>query len=53
MLDLFAGGKFFWLSESKKTHKILHFFVDFGGAAMVFLYNRMVAKIIFLDRFLL
>jgi hypothetical protein len=51
MLDLFPGGKFFWLSESKNITKFYIFFVDFGGAGMVFLYNGMVAKIIFLDRF--
>jgi len=51
MLDLFAGGKFFWLSESKKITNFYIFFVDFDGAGMVFLYNGMVAKIIFCDIF--
>jgi len=50
MLDLFAGGKFFLLFRVKKITKFYIFFVDFGGAGMVFLYNGMVAKIIFLDR---
>ena len=51
MLDLFPGEKFFLLVRVKKNHKLLHFFVDFGDAGMVFLYNGMVAKIIFLYRF--
>jgi hypothetical protein len=37
-------GSFFCLSESKKITKFYIFFVDFGGAGMVFLYNGMVAK---------
>jgi hypothetical protein len=54
MLDLFAGGKFFFACQSqKKITKFYIFFVDFGGAGIVFLYNGMVAKKIFLDRFLL
>jgi hypothetical protein len=51
MLDLFAGGKFFLLVRVKKITKFYIFFVDLGGAGMVLLYNGMVAKIIFLDRF--
>jgi len=42
-------GSFFCLSESKKITKFYIFFVDFGSAGMVFLYNGMVAKIIFLQ----
>ena len=54
MLDLFAGGKFFFVvTVKKKLTKFYIFFVDFGGAGMVFLYNGMVAKKIFVDRFLL
>ena len=53
MLDLFAGGKFFLLVRVKKITKFYIFFVDFGGAGIVFLYNGMVAKKIFLERFLL
>jgi len=53
MLDLFAGGKFFLLVRVKKITNFYIFVVDFGGASMVFLYNGMVGKIIFLDRFLL
>jgi len=51
MLDLFAGRKFFLLVRIKKNHKILHFFVDFRHAGMVFYYNGVVAKILFFDRF--
>ena len=51
MLDLFAGGKFFLVVRVKKITKFYIFFIDFGGAGMVFLYNGMVAKKIILDRF--
>ena len=51
MLDLFAGGKFFLLVRVKKLTIFYIFFVDFGGAGMVFLYNGMVAKKIISDRF--
>jgi hypothetical protein len=50
MLDLFAGGKFFLVVRAKKITKFYIFFVDFIGAGMVFLYNGMVAKILFFDR---
>jgi hypothetical protein len=53
MLDLFAGGKFFLLVRVKKITKFYIFFVDFGGSGMVFLYNGVVAKKIFFDKFLL
>ena len=50
MLDLFAGGKFF-CCQSQKITKFYIFFIDFGGAGLVFLYNGMVAKKIISDRF--
>ncbi len=53
MLDLFAGGKFFLVVRVKKITKFYIFFVDFGGAGMVILYNGKAAKKIFLDRLLL
>ncbi len=51
MLDLFAGGKFFWVVRVKKITKFYIFFIDFGSAGMVFLYNGVVAKKIISDRF--
>ena len=48
MLDLFAGRIFFDY-EIKKILHIFHFFVDFLAIDMVYLYNGMVAKIIFLQ----
>ena len=44
MLDLFAGGKFFLLVRVKKITKFYIFFVDFGGAGMVLLYNGIVTQ---------
>lgn len=44
MLDLFAGGKFFLLVRVKKITKFYIFFIDFGGAGMVFLYNGIDRK---------